>query len=242
MICRAVTHNFLSGSMKIIQGILFPAFLPFSLLPGLAAPGVGDPSQREERTLDGVHGVRFGMELTEVVESIAREYGVRPSRRIEEATGTRLEYDNLKTPRGRVARLRLLVHPVRGLFWVDEEHILRWNLQLPDRDNLESHGRALAALLGDLRSRYGPERFRGKPELSQRFRPDDFVTASWRFPGDRWIHVIYEPQDWSLFPEVNTLVVIYRDSSRDPRGLRPGSGGRSQAPSRSPNSFSSSNL
>lgn len=188
----------------------------FLVLPGFWIPAILAGSLTQE-TLPGAHGAQFGMGSEEVVESVLKGYGMHPSRQIEGPSGRIVEYDDLKTPEGRIATLRLFVHPENGLFWVEEEHVMRWDLQSPDAENLAGHGKMLARLLGILRSRYGPERFMEQTDLSRPFYPEDFVTASWRFAGDRWIHLIFEPQDWSLLPELNNFVVIYRDSARDPR-------------------------
>lgn len=203
--------------MRTVKSKPFLMLLGFLVVSDLGGSWNQRPLQEDSRILDGVHGVRFGMGLTETVQSVLKEYGIRPSRLADTPAAKIVEYENLLTSGVRLARLRLFVHPDRGLFWVEEEHALRWNLQRPDAENLEIHRRKLVTVLDNLRSRYGPERLQVEADLSQRFHPDDFVTASWRFPRNRWIHVIYEPQDWWLLPELNTIAVIYRDSARDPR-------------------------
>ncbi|MEE2876768.1 MAG: hypothetical protein VX822_03205 [Candidatus Neomarinimicrobiota bacterium] len=133
--------------------------------------------------------------------------------------------------KNRVNQLRAFVSAQKGLFSVEEETFLKWDHQQPESENLEVHRRVLESVLTHLRQQYGDEDLLEETPVGERHGRFQHVTATWQFPDERWIHLIYEPQDWSLYPELVKVVVIYRSSVLDPR--------MSQADG-SPNSFRNS--
>ena len=177
-------------------------------------------------TLSGTEGVSFGMSQKEVIQSIIDGRHFKPGKRLGRPEYTVLEFNRREKRSYPLDGIRVFVHPEDGVFWIEEEIDLRWNLQRPARDNREDHQMQLTRVLGKLRNRYGREELYEETDPGSRFAKDDFVTATWSFPDHRWVHVIYEPQDWGIHPEMNKILVIYRDSGRDPRSA--------------PNSFSSS--
>ena len=100
----------------------------------------------------------------------------------------------------RIDQLRIFSGKERGVFAIEEEIFLKWDHQQPDNDNMEAHRTSLEEILNRLRDRYGPENFQEETEIGIRFRETNFVSSSWKFANNRWIHVMYEPQDWELFP------------------------------------------
>ena len=117
----------------------------------------------------------------------------------------------------RIDQLRIFFGKERGVFAIEEEIFLKWDHQQPDNDNMKAHRTSLEEILNRLRDRYGPENFQEKTEIGVRYRNTNFVSSSWKFANNRWIHVMYEPQDWELFPEMVKIVIIYRDAGLDPR-------------------------
>jgi len=169
----------------------------------------------EMNTLVGAYGVHFGMDQQKVVQTIKDQYKLKPDRKVSREDYIILEFG--KIPRKLIHQLRVFIHSKNGVFAIEEEIKLRWNLQQTDLDNLENHQKRLDRILSQLRSQFGNEVFLEDVDLRSRFKKDDFVTATWSFAENHWIHVIYEPQDWELFPEINKIIIIYRDSNRDPR-------------------------
>ncbi|MEE9166799.1 MAG: hypothetical protein V3U24_04970 [Candidatus Neomarinimicrobiota bacterium] len=165
--------------------------------------------------LVGAYGIHFGTAQEDVIQSLSDEHDVQSVQKISREVYTVLEFPDF--PLSGISKLRVFVHPEEGVFWIEEEIGLRWDLQRRDQDNLEYHQRRLEEILGRLSREYGNEVVHEDTNLGGRFEKNDFVRATWTFPENRWIHVIYEPQDWELFPERNKILVIYRDSSRDPR-------------------------
>lgn len=163
-------------------------------------------------TLAGAHGINFGMSQEQVIQIMQDRYHLAPDHTLSRDNYALLRFKNFPG-----SRLRLFIHPQQGVFSIEEEIPIRWDLQKPDRDNLDRHQRRVNTVLNRLRGKYGNEVFLEPADLSDRFIEADFVMATWFFEQNRWIHVIYEPQDWHLFPELNRIVVIYRDSNRDPR-------------------------
>lgn len=165
--------------------------------------------------LDGAYGLRFGMAQEEVIQTLMDRYRLKPSEKLSRNDHVVLEFGRL--PRREVSRLRVFVHPEKGVFWIEEEILLRWDLQRGDQDNLEYHERRLERVLNRLRQEYGVETILEETHLGGPYSTNNFATATWSFADSRWIHVIYEPQDWELYPEMFKIVVIYRDSNLDPR-------------------------
>ena len=117
----------------------------------------------------------------------------------------------------RIDQLRIFSGKERGVFAIEEEIFLKWDHQQPDNDNMKAHRTSLEEILNRLKDRYGPENFQEKTEIGVRYRNTNFVSSSWKFANNRWIHVMYEPQDWELFPEMVKIVDIYRNAGLDPR-------------------------
>ena len=115
------------------------------------------------------------------------------------------------------SQIRAFVSREKGLFAVEEEIILKWNHQLEEGGNLESHRRAMDTILTRLREKYGREVLLEETPFGERYSRFQHVTATWQFAEKGWIHLIYEPQDWALYPELVKIVVIYRSESIDPR-------------------------
>lgn len=169
----------------------------------------------QSSSLDGAHGIAFGMAQEQVIEIMGTRYKLKPAEGF-----LRDEFDVLvfkKVPQSSVDGLRVFINPRSGVFWIEEEVLLRWNLQKDDQDNLENHTRSLHRVLGQLKRRYGKEALSERTDITSRFLKNDFVKATWLFKENRWIHVIYEPQDWEITPEINKVIVIYHDPSLDPR-------------------------
>ena len=116
-----------------------------------------------------------------------------------------------------IDQLRIFSGKKRGVFAIEEEIFLKWDHQQPDNENMEAHRTSLEEILNRLRNKYGPENLQEKTEIGVRYRKTNFVSSSWKFANNRWIHVMYEPQDWELFPEMVKIVIIYRDAGLDPR-------------------------
>ena len=173
------------------------------------------PDTVKGNTLSGAYGVHFGMSQDDVLQTMRDQYNLEPDRKFSTDNYIILEFE--KVPGSRIHRLRIFIHPQNGVFVIEEEIKIRWDLQQADRDNLEHHQKRLNGVLKRLRRQYGEEVFLEETDLDSRFAKDDFVTTTWSFAKNRWIHVIYEPQDWELYPELNKIIVIYRDSDRDPR-------------------------
>ena len=114
-------------------------------------------------------------------------------------------------------QLRLFIGNESGLFAVEEEIFLRWDHQRPDSENMEAHRISLKEILNRLKNKYGPQNLLEETEIGVRYRKTNFVSSSWKFANNRWVHVMYEPQDWELFPEMMKIVIIYRDAGLDTR-------------------------
>jgi len=164
-------------------------------------------------TLTGAHGINFGMSQEQVIQIMQDKHQLAPEQTLLWDNYIILRFRNF--PGSHFFRLRLSIHPQQGVFSIEEEIRIRWDLQKPDRDNLNRHQERVNRVLNRLRGNYGNEVFLEPVDLNSRFKKTDFVTATWFFEKNRWIHVIYEPQDWELFPELNKIFVIYRDSNRD---------------------------
>jgi hypothetical protein len=117
----------------------------------------------------------------------------------------------------RPSQIRVFVSRKKGLYAVEEEIFLKWNHQLKEARNLESHRRAMDTVLIRLREKYGREALLEETPFGKQYGRFQHVTATWQFAYNKWIHLIYEPQDWALYPELVKIVVIYRSESIDPR-------------------------
>ena len=124
---------------------------------------------------------------------------------------------NFNDGRNIIDQLRIFSGKERGVFAIEEEIFFKWDHQQPDNDNMEAHRTSLEEILNRLRDRYGPENLQEETEIGVRYRKTNFVSSSWKFANNRWIHVMYEPQDWELFPEMVKIVIVYRDADLDPR-------------------------
>ena len=170
-----------------------------------------------QRSLEEIYSLKFGMDRNEVAASVApmsdstvidvqrKNYQILSVKSVNINDGRRID------------QLRIFSGKERGVFAIEEEIFLKWDHQQPDNDNMEAHRTSLNEILNRLRDRYGPENFQEETEIGIRFRETNFVSSSWKFANNRWIHVMYEPQDWELFPEMVKIVIIYRDAGLDPR-------------------------
>ncbi len=175
-----------------------------------------EPDQGDKQ-LRGTNEINFGMNREEAVESLPDSKPI-----IEERNNlTILEYRRVPSNIGLIDKLRIFLTVRDGVFWIEEQFYLKWDLQKEDIANLENHQRELRRVLGRLRKKFGRETLLEPAELDARFREYDSVTATWQLADKRWIHLIFEPQDWGIYPELNKIVIIYRDSERDPRKTVP---------------------
>ena len=171
-----------------------------------------------QRSLEEIYSLKFGMNRNEVAASVAT---MSDSTAIDvERTDYQIlsvKSVNFNDGRNIIDQLRIFSGKERGVFAIEEEIFFKWDHQQPDNDNMEAHRTSLEEILNRLRDRYGPENLQEKTEIGVRYRKTNFVSSSWKFANNRWIHVIYEPQDWELFPEMVKIVIIYRDAGLDPR-------------------------
>ncbi len=170
-----------------------------------------------QRSLEEIYSLKFGMDRNEVAASVApmsdstaiyvqrKDYQILSVKSVNINDGRRID------------QLRIFSGKERGVFAIEEEIFLKWDHQQPDNDNMKAHRTSLEEILNRLKDRYGPENFQEKTEIGVRYRNTNFVSSSWKFANNRWIHVMYEPQDWELFPEMVKIVIIYRDAGLDPR-------------------------
>ena len=75
----------------------------------------------------------------------------------------------------------------------------------------------MKSVMSRLQKKYGKEDLFENTIFGNRESEFRHVSASWRFADKKWIHLIYEPQDWTLYPELIKIIIIYRSSSLDPR-------------------------
>ena len=171
-----------------------------------------------QRSLEEIYSLKFGMNRNEVAALVAT---MSDSTAIDvERTDYQIlsvKSVNFNDGRNIIDQLRIFSGKERGVFAIEEEIFLKWDHQQPDNDNMEAHRTSLEEILNRLRDRYGPENLQEKTEIGLRYRKTNFVSSSWKFANNRWIHVMYEPQDWELFPEMVKIVIIYRDAGLDPR-------------------------
>jgi len=169
------------------------------------------------RSLEEIYSLKFGMNRDEVVaavESMSDSAVTEVERKGYLIFSTR----NAKVDKNRnTDQLRLFIGNESGLFAVEEEIFLRWDHQRPDSENMEAHRISLEEILNRLKNKYGPQNLLEETEIGVRYRKTNFVSSSWKFANNRWVHVMYEPQDWELFPEMMKIVIIYRDAGLDTR-------------------------
>ena len=170
-----------------------------------------------QRSLEEIYSLKFGMNRNEVAAAVAsmsdstaidvqrKDYQILSVKSVNISDGRRID------------QLRIFSGKERGVFAIEEEIFLKWDHQQPDNDNMEAHRTSLKEILNRLRDRYGPENLQEKTEIGLRYRKTNFVSSSWKFANNHWVHVMYEPQDWELFPEMVKIVIIYRDAGLDPR-------------------------
>ncbi len=171
-----------------------------------------------QRSLEEIYSLKFGMNRNEVAASVAT---MSDSTAIDvERTDYQIlsvKSVNFNDGRNIIDQLRIFSGKERGVFAIEEEIFFKWDHQQPDNDNMEAHRTSLEEILNRLRDRYGPENLQEETEIGVRYRKTNFVSSSWKFANNRWIHVMYEPQDWELFPEMVKIVIVYRDADLDPR-------------------------
>ena len=171
-----------------------------------------------QRSLEEIYSLKFGMNRNEVAASVAT---MSDSTAIDvERTDYQIlsvKSVNFNDGRNIIDQLRIFSGKKRGVFAIEEEIFFKWDHQQPGNDNMEAHRTSLEEILNRLRDRYGPENLQEETEIGVRYRKTNFVSSSWKFANNRWIHVMYEPQDWELFPEMVKIVIVYRDADLDPR-------------------------
>ena len=188
-----------------------------TILPLLFSCGLlwaSDPDQGEKQ-LWGTNEINFGMNHKDV---IALFPDLKPliTKRGDISI---LEFKDVPRKKGRIDKLRIFFSNLDRVFWIEEQFYLKWDLQKENITNLENHQREFKRIMVQLRNKYGQENLTEQTEFDKRNRKYDFVTAVWQFENNHWIHVIFEPQDWTVYPELNKIIVIYRDSELDPRKI-----------------------
>ena len=171
-----------------------------------------------QRSLEEIYSLKFGMNQKEVsaaVTTMSDSIAIDVERKDYQILSVKSV--NINDGRNIIDQLRIFSGKERGVFAIEEEIFFKWDHQQPDNDNMEAHRTSLEEILNRLRDRYGPENLQEETEIGVRYRKTNFVSSSWKFANNRWIHVMYEPQDWELFPEMVKIVIIYRDADLDPR-------------------------
>ena len=171
-----------------------------------------------QRSLEEIYSLKFGMNRDEVaaaVVTMSDSTAINVERKDYQILSVKSV--NINDGRNIIDQLRIFSGKERGVFAIEEEIFFKWDHQQPDNDNMEAHRTSLEEILNRLRDRYGPENLQEETEIGVRYRKTNFVSSSWKFANNRWIHVMYEPQDWELFPEMVKIVIVYRDADLDPR-------------------------
>ena len=169
---------------------------------------------QELRKLESIHSLKFGMKKSEIISQIKKLTDSKIStteRNLHSVLSISMK-DN-----SNFNQLRTFLSKDGGLFAIEEEIFIRWNHQIEDGENLLANKKAMESVLSRLRSNYGEEDLLEETVLNNRESKFRHATASWKFADKRWIHVIYEPQDWTLYPELIKIIIIYRSSILDPR-------------------------
>ena len=170
----------------------------------------------EQSKLNSAYNIPFGSSEELVIQEIAETFHVEPSNTYNREHYNVLEFYDVKDDYGKINKLRFFVSEPTGVFRIESEIFLRWDLQIPDTDNLEIHQHIMDTVLYNLRKQYGAETIYEPPNITRFFEPNDFVTAAWQFDNNRWLHLIYETQDWTIWPELSKIIIIYRDSNFNP--------------------------
>ena len=170
-----------------------------------------------KQDLEVIWVVSFGSTEEEVIKTLQTDHNEIPNRMYQQNGYRILEYRNWGKKMGSFDKLRIMIHPSEGVFSVEEEIYLIWDLQKQDEENKEKHLKEFNLIIKRLRKLYGREVFLEEPNISRAEKFSDFVSASWFLKDQRWIHLMYEPQDWNIFPELMKIVIIYRNSNRDKR-------------------------
>ena len=171
-----------------------------------------------QRSLEEIYSLKFGMNQKEVSAAVATmsdSIAIDVKRKNYQILSVKSV--NINDGRNIIDQLRIFSGKERGVFAIEEELFFKWDHQQPDNDNMEAHRTSLEEILNRLRDRYGSENLQEETEIGVRYRKTNFVSSSWKFANNRWIHVMYEPQDWELFPEMVKIVIVYRDADLDPR-------------------------
>lgn len=169
---------------------------------------------QELRKLEPIHSLKFGMKKSEVISQIKKLTDSKISttdRNLHSVLSISLK-DN-----SNFNQLRAFLSKDGGLFAIEEEIFIRWNHQIDDEKNILANKNAMESVMSRLRSNYGEEDLLEETVLNNRESEFRHVTASWKFANKKWVHVIYEPQDWTLYPELIKIIIIYRSSNLDPR-------------------------
>ncbi|MCH8068490.1 MAG: hypothetical protein IID16_04335 [Candidatus Marinimicrobia bacterium] len=183
----------------------------------LLCPPAGGLFPDNKQDLEVIWGISFGSTEEEVIKTLQTDHNEIPNRMYQQNGYRILEYRNWGKKMGSFDKLRIMIHPSEGVFSVEEEIYLIWDLQKQDEENKERHLKEFNLIIKRLRKLYGREVFLEEPNISRAEKFSDFVSASWFLKDQRWIHLMYEPQDWNIFPELMKIVIIYRDSNRDKR-------------------------
>lgn len=169
---------------------------------------------QELRKLETVHSLKFGMKESEVISQIKKLTDNDIS------TTERNLYSVLRISlkdNSNFNQLRAFLSQTRGLFAIEQELFIYWNHQIDNQENHEALKDTIGSVMNRLQKKHGKEDLFEDIIFGNRKSEFRHVSASWRFADDKWIHLIYEPQDWSLYPELMKIVVVYRNSSLDPR-------------------------
>ncbi len=180
--------------------------------------------------LEPIHSLKFGMKESEVISQIKKLTKTAIS------TTERDSYKILKISlkeNPNFNELRVFLSKDKGLFAIEEQIFFKWDHQIDDEKNLTENKNIMESVINLLRSKYGKENLLEETILDNRESNFRYVTASWKFANKEWAHVIYEPQDWTLYPEKIKIIILFRNSILDPR--------KSQL-SKLPSSSSNSNL
>ncbi|MCH8011256.1 MAG: hypothetical protein IIA61_04795 [Candidatus Marinimicrobia bacterium] len=200
-----ISINEITSPNRSLTYLLFPLVCISILFPD------------NKQDLEVIWGISFGSSEEEVIKTFQTDHNEIPNRMYQQNGYRILEYRNWGKKMCSFDKLRIMIHPSEGVFSVEEEIYLIWNLQKKDEENKERHLKEFNLIIKRLRKLYGREVFLEKPIISRAEKFSDFVSASWFFKDQRWIHLMYEPQDWNVFPELMKIVIIYRDSNRDKR-------------------------
>ena len=169
---------------------------------------------QELRKLEPIHSLKFGMKKSEVISQIKKLTDSKIStteRNLHSVLSISLK-DN-----SNFNQLRAFLSKDGGLFAIEEEIFIRWNHQIDDEKNIIANKNSMESVMSRLRSNYGEEDLLEETVLNNRESEFRHVTASLKFANKKWVHVIYEPQDWTLYPELIKIIIIYRSSNLDPR-------------------------